>query len=101
MRMTKSKCKISGLVLSNVSIDIIRPTEAGIGLRGKFILMTDEGAVAGTTERLSGWSEEVQKALEALVEAMEKDQAFHTFDEVEEETAPEKTLEERNNIRTF
>jgi len=35
------------------------------------------------------------------VEAMEKDQALHTFDDVEEEAAPEKTLEERNNIRTF
>lgn len=100
MRMTKNRCKISGLVLSNVSIDIIRPTEVGVGLRGKFILMTEEGIVAGTSERSSEWSEEVQKALEVLVEAMEKDQASHTFDEVKE-ADPEKTLEERNNIQIF
>lgn len=83
MIFSKSPCKIIGLRVGEVAINLINPDQAQVAV--KFLLMREDGTHAGLYSKSDSWGDEATQAFEDFMTAMEKDVLNEVFEESTEE----------------
>ena len=91
MKLTTSKCKITGVHFGEAELNLIRGDRPA--LKVKYALVGEDGTTCGFFEKAGGWSEKALEALRVFTEALEEDCMPALFDKPTEPSSEEKPAE--------
>lgn len=88
MKLTKAKCKITGIQLGEAELNLIRPERPP--LKVKYAMLGEDGATCGYFEKYTDWSDKALEALRVFSEVLEEEALPMLFDQPAEKSADQK-----------
>lgn len=89
MRLSKAKCKITGIQLGEAELNLIgRPDRPP--LKVKYALIGEDGTTCGYYEKYTDWSDKALEALRVFTEALEEETLPVLFEQSAEKSDDQK-----------